>query len=481
MEVSNSDPATEGEMEDVNMVPTGPSSVDGGAMDEDVEQPANKKITRVVGEARDVREQSVDMMDEESSSGGLQGAYRTPQSGVSSGPSTTTPATSHAGSSSSTSTSKTLNESAHVPAATSGDTVREAPPQIDEQIAIITQMSQKPTFDGMRGFVVSNAWLEEAQARGSNALRSSKETRADGPLPPPDNRELVDPRFPNLRDERGEPFYPLKPGFEMARDIEVIPEEAWQQILRWHGSAEGSPDIIRFCHNTSDNQVTENLMFELYPPVLTVLKLPDTSAGISKETLQANAAAPVKVVSSRNQPFADFLARAKEAARIPADTHVRVWRIMTSLKESLGSQGMLTPAQSRSHSPAPGALEPIDPGNKLVLDMSAFLGLQEGSQRELIDIPTDTNTGNGQPGATLGFAGLANEGVIVLEERIMGPAGGDWMSDVAKTNAVKNGLQPKSLLTAQMNVNKGNSAGSGRSSPAPAGMTTRGRASGPAG
>ena len=453
------------------MVPAGPLPPDGGGRDDDTTQPANKKVSRMIGESRDTREASVEMTDEDTARGPMQGAYRTPQSGASSTVSTTTPTTSTTSSATSTTTTN-ANETAPSAAANA----REAAPPIDEQIAIITQMSQKPTFDGMCGYVVANAWLEEAQARGTSALRSSKEARADGPLPPVDNRELVDPRFTGLRDERGEPFYPLKPGFEVGREVEIIPEDAWQQIVSWHGTAGGSPEITRFCHNTSDNEVTENLQFEMYPPVLTVLKLPDTSGGLSREALQAQNAPPARLVSSRHQTFADFVTRAKEAAKISAETHVHAWRITASLKESSAQQGMLTPAQSRSNSPAPGALEPVDPGTKLVLDMSVFLGLQEGPQRELIDIPTDpTASGGSSRPATLGFVGLENEGVVVLEERIMSPAGGEWVSDVAKATALKNGLQPKSLLNPGFGK-KGSAASSGRSSPAASGMTTRGRA-----
>ena len=463
MEVTTSDATNDADIEDTNMIPAGPSSNE-GRMDEDEQnQPASKKVSRIAADARNARDQSVDMMEDETPVGGLQGAYRTPQSGASSAPSTTTPTTS-ATATNSTTTTTIANDG--TPDAT--NTPQEAAPPIDEQIAIITQMSQKPTYDGMRGFIISNAWLDEAQARGTNAHRSSKEAKAEGPHPPIDNPEYVDTRCPGLEDERGEPFYPLKPGYEISRDIEVIPEEAWRQILRWHGTAPDSPEIVRFCHNTSDNIATENLQFELYPPVLTILKLPDSSKGLSTDLLRSQNAAPVRIVSSRHQPFADFLARAREAAAIPAGTHVRAWRVTASLREgSAQHSGMPTPAQSRSHSPAPGALEPVDPGTKLILDMSIFIGLQEGSQRELIELLSDNRT------ATVGFAGLENEGVVVLEERIMGPAGGEWVSDVAKANAAKNGLQPKNLLGA--GLGKKSAASSGRSSPA-IGMMTRGRA-----
>ena len=464
MEVAASDSAAEGEIEDVNMVQAEPPSEGGGA-EEGMEQPANKKVTR----GADAGEMSVDLMDEGSSSGATVGAYRTPQSGASSGPSITTPATS-AASSSTASTNTTLNETAREGASEADKAALEAPP-FDEQIAIITQLAQRPLEDGMRSFVISNVWLEAALARGTNSTRSSKEAASDAPLPPLDNSEFIDPRFTDLNDERGEPFYPLKPGYTVSREIEILPEEAWRKIVKWHGTAQGSPEIVRFCHNTSGNDFSQNLQFELYPPVITILKLPDTSAGLTPEALKSKNAPPARVVTSSHQPFNDFLARAKEAAKIPPNTHVRVWRITASLRGTSAQSGMLTPAHSRSHSPAPGTLEPVDPGHKLVLDVSAFLGLQEGQQRELIDLPSETASARE---TTIGFVGLHHEAVIALEERIGGPAGGEWVSDGAKAAAVKNGLQPKSLLGPGV-VGKKSAASSGRSSPTP-GMMTRGRA-----
>ena len=84
--------------------------------------------------------------------------------------------------------------------------------------------------------------------------------------------------------------------------------------------------------------------------------------------------------------------------------------------------------------------------------------------------------------SNLGFYGLAQDEVIVIEEQIGGPAGGEWVSDSANTHAVGNGVSisvTKNGSTALQNTlkPKANNA-SGRTSPAPTtgGMMTRGRA-----
>lgn len=237
MEVTND---AEAEIDDVNMVPSGPSE----SASEASEQPANKKITKMSQETRNAREESVDMMSEESGSSILRNAYQTPQSGTSSASSTAA--------------------ASRISVPTPVDAEREQPPPLDEQIARITQMSQEPPYDGMKGYVISKQWLEDAQTRGTDAHKSSKEAREDV-QPPVDNRDLVDTRFPDLKDGNGDQFYALKPGYLVSREIEIIPEPAWNQIVRWHGVTEGSPEIIRTCHNTSVNMSNQYLQFEVYP------------------------------------------------------------------------------------------------------------------------------------------------------------------------------------------------------------------------
>ena len=440
----------EGDIEDVNMIQTGPS----GRADEPSEQPANKKVTRASQEPTGSREDSVDMMSEESGYSLSQNAYRTPQSGTSS----------------SSSTSRTS-------APTDMEAEKEALPPLDKQIERIMELTQQAQFEGMKGYVISNKWIEDAHGRAADTSGSSKQAQ-DDVLPPVDNRELVltvDGQIPDLVDENGEKFYPLRDGLEMARDIEIISQEAWDQIIAWHGAAPGSPEIIRICHNTSDT--LQYMQWELYPPVFTVLKLPDRTGGLSPQALREKNLQPPKIISSRNSIYQKFLKRAKEAAGINMETRVRVWRILSPSPQEIPllHVGMPTPDQSRSNSPAPGATEPVELGDKLVIDVNTFSGLQEGSQRELIDVKDETNNANYNGHSNLQFVGLGQQGAIVLEEQIGGPAGGEWVSDAAGAVLAKNGPTKKALSAVSNALWSRSNNNSGRTSPAAVGMMTRGR------
>ena len=391
-------------------------------------------------------------------------AYQTPESGVSTD--------------SSMSTRDMYLNSSLVP------TVEpDALPSIDEQIKQVTQLAQNPMQEGQRGFVVSKKWLSRVLARGSNSISGEKFDKgaSEGVIGPVNNTDInlvADPPFESLTDEAGEPFVPLKPGLQLSEDFEILPLAAWNLIVKWYGLSLGSDIITRYCHNTSTSEVTENLQYELHPPIFTVLKLPDRSGGMTTKLVQEAAASPVKILASRHELYQTFLKRVKNLANIDLKTKVRVWRILGGLGAGAKS-GMITPAHSRSNSPAPNYVAPVDPGNRLVLDVNTFAELQLGSQRELIETKDETANEKYNGHSNLDIVGLRQDGVIVLEEQIGGPAGGEWVSDNANRQVRSNGLAisvTKSGSTVVQDSLKPKAAGSGRSSPAPSGMMTRGRA-----
>jgi len=353
-------------------------------------------------------------------------------------------------------------------------------PSIDEQIKLVTDIARHDLQEGQKGYVVANKWLSRVLARGTEAEKTSKfgKEAREGPIGPVDNEGInliTDPLVGNYKDEAGEPFVPLKPGLSMGDDFEILPQAAWDLIIQWYGLSQGSPIIRRYCHNTSTSETQENLQYELHPPVFTILKLP-TYDGTTTKSLKERDATPVKVLASRHDLYQNFLKQAKEKANIDLKTKVRVWRILGGLdKGSPG--GMITPAASRSNSPAPGAILSVDPGDKLVLDLNKFTRLQLGPQRELIDVADQTaNEKYNGKGSRLDVVGLLQDEVIVLEEMIGGPAGGEWPSDTAKA---KSGSVPisitKSGATSVQNSLKPNTNTSRNTSPARGGMMTRGR------
>lgn len=441
-------------------------------------EPDNKH-TKLMGD-RHKREVSVDMLaserdghseenvkdsiGEDGGDASANGAYLTPQSGIS------IP----------TATAANAESTGTVPSA-----AKESKPSIDDQIAQVLKLAQDPVQEGQKGYIITKEWLTRVMARGTQTHKNGKVSKElmEGEIGPVDNTGLnmiTDPTSAGFKDEAGDPFVPLKPGLLITDDFEVIPQEAWDLIVKWYGLAKGSPVLTRYCHNTTTSETVENLQFELSPPVFTVLKLPDRLNGLNQQALREKDMVPVKILASRHEGFQKFLKRAKVAAGIENKTKVRVWRILSSLGES-PQAGMLTPAHSRSASPVPNVAAPIVPGNSLVLDLPVFLSLPVGSGRELIEAKDETMNDNYNGHRTLSLIGLSQDDVIVLEEQIGGPAGGEWASSAVSSDPSRNGV-PVSITrngstTVMNNLKPKANTGNGRTSPvSTGGIMTRGRA-----
>ncbi len=357
-------------------------------------------------------------------------------------------------------------------------------PTIDDQINQVQRLVQQGSMrEGQKGYIVATKWLNRVLARGTDGAGSEKygkEAREDaiGPVDNTGINLMTDRNVSVFKDEAGDPFVPLAPGLNLGEDFEVLPEAAWELIIKWYTLAKGSAIIKRYCHNTSTNETQENLQYELHPPVFTILKLPNRSEGLTVKTLKEKDATPVRILASRHELYQTFLKRAKMASGIDMGTKVRIWRILSSLGGKSGAE-MLTPAQSRSNSPAPGAILSVDPGNKLVIEASDFVGLQLGSQRELVDVNDETANGKYNGHLSLDVAGLRQNEVIVLEEMIGGPGGGEWVSDNAASKIKSHGNVPisvtKSGNTTVKDSLKPTANTSRATSPASNGIMTRGR------
>lgn len=393
----------------------------------------------------------------------FRGAYSTPQSGLSSDSSTGVNEASLTSSASST---------------TSGDI-----PAIDDQIDQVMQLVLKPLKEGQKGFIISKAWLSRVLSRGSKPEYSEPygKKAKEGPIGPVDNTGInliTDPSVGTFKDEAGEPYIPLRPGMQLSEDFEILPQEAWNLIIKWYGLAKGSPIITRYCHDTSTSETMENMQFELHPPIFTILKLPDRSEVLTTKLLQEGMTKPIKILASRHELYRDFLRRVKMVANIELKTKIRIWRILGGLGADTRA-GMITPAQSRSNSPAPSVMMPVDAGDRLVLDVSTFADLQLGSQRELIEANDETANQNYNGHSTLDIVGLRQDEVIVVEEQIGGPAGGEWVSDALNRPGKANGGATSATKSGSTGAQDGPKPrgimGSRAASPAPVGMMTRGR------
>ncbi|KAL2002392.1 hypothetical protein VTN02DRAFT_60 [Thermoascus thermophilus] len=347
-------------------------------------------------------------------------------------------------------------------------------PSIDEQVAKVTELMMQPLKEKQKGYVLSSGWLNRVLSRASNPPHPEKidKSAAEGEIGPVDNSDLVlvtDPAT-SFKDEAGEPYVPLRPGLQLGEDFEIVPQEAWNLIMRWYGLADRSPAIVRYSHNTSPpGAPEENIQYEINPPVFTILKLANPAIGTTPQTLKEKSTAPIKTLASRHTNFQKWLKQVKGLANIDISTKVRVWRILGGLG---GTSGAATPDASRSASPAPGATVAPNAGNSLVIDVNSFISLTEGSQRELLEDAKDQTANEKYNGRmTLELAGLGGNDVVVLEEQIGGPGGGEWISEVSKQTLNRLGV----AATSNNNNNKNgpqnklkskNATASGRSSPA---------------
>jgi ubiquitin carboxyl-terminal hydrolase 4/11 len=340
-------------------------------------------------------------------------------------------------------------------------------PSIDEQVQRVLELAQKFPEDKQKGYVLSYNWLNRVLARSSKegGVKPVDKKFAEGEIGPVDNSDIILDTDPTntFQDEAGEPFVPLRPGLQMNEDFEIVPQAAWDLIMKWYGLAEQSPAVVRYAHNTSEGGAT-NIQYEISPPIYTIHKLPGSSGGISHHALRDKNAAPVKFLASRQTNFQKWLRKAKGLAHIDMATKVRVWRVLDGLS-STQTSGVITPVHSRSNSPAPGATLVANAGNSLVLDVNTFSSLAD-THRELIEDAKDqTNNEKYNGKSTLDHFGLGDNAVVVLEEQIGGPGGGEWVSDASKSTLNRLAIPSANRATSAGKIKSKAITTSGRTTP----------------
>ena len=165
----------------------------------------------------------------------------------------------------------------------------------------------------------------------------------------------------------------------------------------------------------------------------------------------------------------DFLRAAKKAAGIDAKTKVRVWRVLNTAptdQSAPRSSGMLTPESS----PRPGSpvrLGPTSVSPPLYIEEAEFSKLADSIDRELVMGKDETANEKYNGHSNLHTAGLAEDQVLILEEQ---NETGGYLSETTKA---KNG----SLIKVAGKADQGaqSTPTSGRNSPAPSRIMTRGR------
>lgn len=340
-------------------------------------------------------------------------------------------------------------------------------PTIDEQIAQVNELMMQPLKYRQKGYVISMAWLKKVFARSSTHADKGNKEALLSELGPVDNSDIVldlGPTKNALKDEKGEPFVPLRPGLQLSEDYEIVPQEAWDLIIKWYGLADQSPVIVRYAHNTNPDG-PENILYELNPSIFTVFKLANPAAGTTPQVLKERNNPPVKILAGHETRFMKWLKDVKQQARIDTSSKVRVWKVIGGVPSANASTST-TPAISRAASPSPVAALTSSTNKSILLDLNTFLGLEEGTQREKVDIDDQTHNKKYNGGMTMGKAGLVGSDVLVLEEQVGGSKGGDWISDASEKLLKRAGVAPEKPKKPLVASAPSSQAGSGRSSPA---------------
>ncbi|KAF8861355.1 UCH-domain-containing protein [Acephala macrosclerotiorum] len=351
-------------------------------------------------------------------------------------------------------------------------------PSIDTQIKTVTTICEAAAehlpSEGDKIYLVSNLWLNKVISRGSDARKNSK-VEPEGDIGPVDNSDIVQEI---ITDAFGKQHVHLKYGMG-TENFRLFPEEAWKLVMEWYGLMPGTLPIIRTAHNTNpDKNGIPNVQFEFNPPVFKIHRLyADNNTIHLAQKLKVTHPPALIFVFSQSLKYHDFLRQAKMKAGIETGKKIRVWRVprlQPAEEPTTAVANTATPPASRPSSPVPGDLigpvqrAPQDSWTQLLLDVQSFLKLEKGTEREIVDFQDHSANKNYNGHMDLAMAGLGDDQTIVLDEHIN--------NDMFVSNYVSKGTK-STAGTSNRNLAPFNSqSNSGRSSPAPSGPVTRGRA-----
>jgi ubiquitin carboxyl-terminal hydrolase 4/11/15 len=344
-------------------------------------------------------------------------------------------------------------------------------PTVDEQVAEVNTLMDQPKKDGQKGYVVSMTWLKKVLARTVSHADHTNESM-EGDIGPVDNMDIVldtDQATSGFKDEAGDAFVPMRPGLQEAADFVIVPQQGWDLIKKWYGLADQSPTIVRYAHNVNQPGDAKKIEYEAYPPIFSILKLSNPSAGTTPTTLKEKNLPSAKILTSSQANFQKWLKEAKEKSGIDMSTKVRVWKILR-LPRSTNTSAAVTPAPSRAASPAPASALIPNTADKLLLDLNTFLGLTEGTHRVLLEhVKDETNNPKYNGRMSLDIAGLATADCVVLEEQVGGSKGGEWVSEASAKTLKQLGIpvDPKIDTKPTAPTLAKSPLSSGRSTPAP--------------
>ena len=350
-------------------------------------------------------------------------------------------------------------------------------PPLEQQIktieTLVNAFAETPVKEGDEAYLVSRQWLGRAQAFGSDVKHASKDA-SEGMLGPVDNADIIQAIF---TDSTGQLCVKLKPGTG-TENFELFPKDAWDLLLSWYGLVSGQSPIVRLAHNTAPDSVSlPTIQFEFHPPVFTIHRLWSAISPIPiEQEIKLKKPAPPVVVQSTSFGYHNFLKQVKTLAGVAADKKVRVWRVLQTIpatEPSSEPSGMKTPPDSPVRDAEITNGPPSVPGawSEMLVDVETFLKLEKDVDRGLVDADDTTTNSNYNGKKSLALVGLAVDQTLVLDEQI----DRDAFVSTFRGSGIKDKAQAVRDGSTRLSVPSGGNT-SGRSSPAPQGALTRGRA-----
>ncbi|KAK1595294.1 ubiquitin carboxyl-terminal hydrolase [Colletotrichum navitas] len=342
-------------------------------------------------------------------------------------------------------------------------------PPMEEQIKTIQTLlkafNDEPPKVGDVAYIVSRSWVEEALALGGDPKFAKKETTNE-PLGPVDNSDLI---LEVLQLPNGDDFVRMKPGTSMG-ECELFPEDAWTLVSEWYGVKDGQKPVVRHAINAAPDATSPaNVLFELNPPVFTVHRLWSLPSPIQIDD-ELKSKNPLVLPRSATTPYNSFYKEIKQLTGVSLDRKMRVWQINQMPAAQEGSPpSALTPPDSPN--PDKDAEGPSDPWQRMLVEVPNFTRLGSGD-RQVVPAVDNTVNPNYNGSSPLSVHGLMQDMTLVIDEEL---AKNTWVSNYFKGGKNDKVLASRGSATSLVTQGKAGDS-SGRSSPAPSGPVTRGRA-----
>ena len=112
------------------------------------------------------------------------------------------------------------------------------------------------------------------------------------------------------------------------------------------------------------------------------------------------------MVAKRGMGFQRFLKKVKEMAEVEAGRKCRIWRVMNAPEREKGRK--------------------VGGFGQLVVDVQGLVELENEVERELLDVPDETNNANYNGRSKISTVGLGVGGVVVVEEM----SNGVWVTEM---------------------------------------------------